>query len=392
MVMAFCLPVAFSAQDQISDKTITEPSQEVTIKAAQSTPEDQVIVVQIPEIKISSNDQTTALDKFDTLGTWISIVVAALTILFGIVFAVQIYVSWKGWSTLKEYLKEAQQTLADAKLAADETKTACDEAAANRDEAVNALAELKPILRRIRKIEEEVNEYRKTIIVPNLSDILSEEEKAKLDDYSEAVTEADKLGIELTYEDYFAQCADFYYKKNYEEALAFIEKAIKLKPEHAVAWNNKGVILGRLKKYEKALKAFNKAIEFKPDYADALDNKGVVLSEQKLHKEALVFYNKAIELNPHNPNTWNNKGVSFVHLGELDKALELFNKALKINPEFAGAYYNIAWVKDKKGEKEQALKKLAKAIELDISMKDYAKTDEDFKSLWDDDDFKKLIE
>ena len=44
------------------------------------------------------------------------------------------------------------------------------------------------------------------------------------------------------------------------------------------------------------------------------------------------------------------------------------------------------------GNKEKAMSDLEKAIELDKSRKEKAKKDEDFKNLWDDEDFKKLVE
>jgi tetratricopeptide (TPR) repeat protein len=121
-----------------------------------------------------------------------------------------------------------------------------------------------------------------------------------------------------------------YSKKNYSKALELYEKAIELKPDYADAWSNKGVALGELNQYEEALNAFDKAIELKPD--------------------------------------------------------------LILTPHYAIAWYNRACIYSLKREKEKALSDLKKAIELDISNKQKAKEDEDFKNLWDDPDFKKLVE
>ncbi len=41
--------------------------------------------------------------------------------------------------------------------------------------------------------------------------------------------------------------------------------------------------------------------------------------------------------------------------------------------------------------KEKSLEYLSKSIELDPKYKEEAKKDEDFKNLWDDEDFKKLV-
>jgi tetratricopeptide (TPR) repeat protein len=51
------------------------------------------------------------------------------------------------------------------------------------------------------------------------------------------------------------------------------------------------------------------------------------------------------------------------------------------SPDFAVAWYNRACVYSIKGEKEKALSDLKRAIGLDVSYKDEAKTDEDFKRL-----------
>jgi hypothetical protein len=43
-------------------------------------------------------------------------------------------------------------------------------------------------------------------------------------------------------------------------------------------------------------------------------------------------------------------------------------------------------------KKVKALENLKKAIELNSKYKEKAKKDEDFKNLWQDEDFKKLVE
>jgi tetratricopeptide (TPR) repeat protein len=47
----------------------------------------------------------------------------------------------------------------------------------------------------------------------------------------------------------------------HKDALACLDKAIKLNPNFADAWDMKGFILARLGKYEEALDCYNKADE-----------------------------------------------------------------------------------------------------------------------------------
>ena len=62
-----------------------------------------------------------------------------------------------------------------------------------------------------------------------------------------------------------------------------------------------------------------------------------------------------------------------------------------MKPDLAEAWYNKAWSYSLKGDKENALKNLSKAIDLDAKYKEMAKRDEDFKNLWDDEDFKRIV-
>jgi hypothetical protein len=43
------------------------------------------------------------------------------------------------------------------------------------------------------------------------------------------------------------------------------------------------------------------------------------------------------------------------------------------------------------GEKDEALRALSRAIELDAGIRERAKTNEGFESLWDDEHFKRMV-
>jgi tetratricopeptide (TPR) repeat protein len=48
----------------------------------------------------------------------------------------------------------------------------------------------------------------------------------------------------------------------YEEAIEAYNEAIKIDPQFAFAWNNKGLALSSLGRYEEAEQCFQRAIEF----------------------------------------------------------------------------------------------------------------------------------
>ena len=220
------------------------------------------------------------------------------------------------------------------------------------------LEKAKPTIDRLKKAEEEIDTFRERAKhLPSLSEPFSEDQKRLLDEYGRKIEFLEAFGVPLKSEDYFSY-GDYHYRRGeYELALKAMDKAIELKPDFADAWNNRGVALDKLGRHEEALEAFDKAIELKPDYSDA----------------------------------WNNRGVTLGKLGRHEEALKAYDKAIELKPDFASAWYNKACSYSLKGDKENALKNLSKAIDLDAKYKEMAKRDEDFKNLWDDEDFKRIV-
>ena len=84
--------------------------------------------------------------------------------------------------------------------------------------------------------------------------------------------------------------------KQYGEALAAFDQAIRLDPNYATAYNNKGYALNNLGRYEEALTACNQAIRLKPGYAVAYRNKGNALQALGRTKEAQQAFDAARQL------------------------------------------------------------------------------------------------
>ena len=72
--------------------------------------------------------------------------------------------------------------------------------------------------------------------------------------------------------------------------------------------------------------------------------------------------------------------------------LASYDKAVELKPDYADAWYNKACSYSLKGDKGKSLENLRKAIELDPKYKKMSNLDDEFESLWDDEDFKKIVE
>jgi len=62
-----------------------------------------------------------------------------------------------------------------------------------------------------------------------------------------------------------------------DDALAAYDKALELDPKHVGTWNNKGVVLARLKRFEEAISCYDKAIELNSEYSNAWYSKANAL-------------------------------------------------------------------------------------------------------------------
>ena len=123
-------------------------------------------------------------------------------------------------------------------------------------------------------------------------------------------------------------------KKDFSLAIDFINKAIKINPNFAEAYNERGNALNELKQLELAIKSYDQAIKLNPKYADAYYNKGLVLHELKKIELAIESYDQAIKINPNHIYSHNNKGYALQKLKKIDASIECFYNVLKINPNF----------------------------------------------------------
>jgi tetratricopeptide (TPR) repeat protein len=118
--------------------------------------------------------------------------------------------------------------------------------------------------------------------------------------------------------------------------------------------------------------------------------KGQILESMNKNDEALNAYNKATRLDPKNSDAWQNQAGLLAKTNKLDEAIYSYTRAIQLSPGVAVFIYDRGCAYCRKGDKANALADLKKAISMNPSFKGNAPKDEDFKSLWDDEDFKKL--
>ncbi len=79
-------------------------------------------------------------------------------------------------------------------------------------------------------------------------------------------------------------------------ALDDYNEAIRLKPDYAMAYNNRGITRKAKDDLDGALDDYNEAIRHKPDYAEANYNRALLFWKQKKHAAAIADLKQFLNL------------------------------------------------------------------------------------------------
>jgi len=162
----------------------------------------------------------------------------------------------------------------------------------------------------------------------------------------------------------FSQALFLQDRGRHTDALALYDEILKLDPDFAGAWSNKGVVLVELGRTDEAIKCYGRALEINPSLSKAWCNKGVALHKLGRTDEALKCFDRALEINPRDAEVWCNKGGVLHELGRTDEAIKCSDRALEINPSLFEAWYNKGLVLVKLGRTDEAIKCFDRALEI----------------------------
>ena len=145
------------------------------------------------------------------------------------------------------------------------------------------------------------------------------------------------LFLSLTSSNLNSQTAEEYFKMgykedmagNFEKAVEYYTESLKLAPESANAFYNRGKVyaLG-LKNYKAALQDFTKAIEINPSFAEAYCNRGLTFDKLKEYNSAIADFEKALEINPNLFQAYNGRGSVYFYLKKYQEAIPDFSTIL----------------------------------------------------------------
>ncbi|MCX6600976.1 MAG: tetratricopeptide repeat protein [bacterium] len=270
---------------------------------------------------------------------WIVGLIAVLVGLIAIILAIAGFY----WFRTQRQVREARD---------EAVKSACDEV--KRDLKPQIEAVLKQIQEDARKA---IDEKTKDFDLPQIGQPVSEDDLKRLREVDERLKRLEETGGRLSSKDHVLRARKLVEDRLLDLALNAYNDAITEDKTNNEAWFGRGYCLGEMKRHPESEVAFREAIRLKLDDAQAYNNLGCALAEQGKHTEAEASFREAIARDKDSKMAW----------------------------------FNLARVcavgKDKMG----LLAALKRAIELDQEWKVPARTYQDFKDYWEDDDFKKIV-
>jgi len=130
--------------------------------------------------------------------------------------------------------------------------------------------------------------------------------------------------------------------KQTNEAIEYIDQAIKIDPKNPESYFLYGNALLQLTLLEAAIAGFDIAIKINPSYVSAHHNKALALESQGKFPLAIESYQAAIQLNHLDPEIHQNCGLVFCKLGKYSEAMHYFCNSLNISKENKSYWSNFS--------------------------------------------------
>jgi tetratricopeptide (TPR) repeat protein len=143
-----------------------------------------------------------------------------------------------------------------------------------------------------------------------------------------------------TAQDFLDSAKAAYDSGDYDRAISYCSEALRLEPDCAEAYSNRGLVYSGKCDYGRAIADFDQAVGLKPDYADAYYNRGNAYSDKGDHGRAIADFDQAIRLKPDDADSYFNRGNAYRAKGDNGRAIADYDQVIRSNPDDASAYNN----------------------------------------------------
>ncbi|MGA7778023.1 MAG: tetratricopeptide repeat protein [Paraburkholderia sp.] len=148
----------------------------------------------------------------------------------------------------------------------------------------------------------------------------------------------------------------------YDDALAWLDRALALAPEINRYHFARGQVLAALHRFDDAIDTYRALLSFDATSADLWFALASALQSNGDMRAAASAYESAVTLDPALIDALNNLGNCYRQLGEAALAQAAYRRVLAVQPQQAGALTNLGTLLQACGEIDAALELLAQAV------------------------------
>jgi Flp pilus assembly protein TadD len=151
------------------------------------------------------------------------------------------------------------------------------------------------------------------------------------------------------------------------EAVAWFERALRLRPDYPDAENNLGLSLAGAGRPAEARAHYERALDLKPDFGQAEMNLGVALASQGRMEEAVRHFQRAAADEPTSASAHGNLASSLARLGRVDEAIAEYRAALALQATNAELRFDLGSTLAAAGRWQDAVVEFERAVNLGLN-------------------------
>ncbi len=168
---------------------------------------------------------------------------------------------------------------------------------------------------------------------------------------------------------YYFRAVLYLQAKDYEKALADVNKSLRQGMDVATATRLKGVIYLQTEKYDDAIRVFKQLRRHVEHRDDAVAQIAYATAKKGLYKSASKMLNDELAKKPESTEFLRTLADMELMFGHWEKAAEIYERILKLNPTDSGVLNNYAWLlatcpDDKLRDGKRALEMAVSACEI----------------------------
>jgi len=129
-------------------------------------------------------------------------------------------------------------------------------------------------------------------------------------------------------------------------------------------YNFTATVLEKMKRYDEALAAVDEAIRLRPSKDAYFVTRGNILMDAGRDAEAVKAFTEAARLNPENHDAWLLRGIALDASGDKPAATESIRKAVSLRPDIPELHYFLGVAYTGAGRRDDAERELLEALRL----------------------------